>query len=221
MHKTLSNFLSFFFPPSQAEKRISHHTIHTFCAHMPPTLIKLGPLLFALCPYHDKEMSNAIWALKYHRSTHATKLLATTLYPKLQELLPMKPITIVPMPRSPRRIRKYGYNQMELLGEALVALDTTNHFSLVTDVLKRKDVAHQTSLTRRHSRLINVHNTFFLKDAEMLHDNTVVILDDVITTGATMHEARKTLEKAGIHSIICVGVAHQTITASQFLASHQ
>ncbi len=96
--------------------------------------------------------------------------------------------TFVPMHKKAKR--KRGYNQAELIAENLAERTTTPCLPLLEKI---KETSNQARLTR-DGRLINVMGAFEHKVRPPFH---VVIVDDVMTTGATLNECAKVLKKAG------------------------
>lgn len=100
---------------------------------------------------------------------------------------------ILPIPLSRHRLRERGYNQAALLARQL-ARDR-----LQLDLLWRvQDTAAQASLTRAQ-RLRNLRHSFAVNPGHLglLKDRRVLLIDDVMTTGATLHTAAQVLRQAG------------------------
>jgi ComF family protein len=100
---------------------------------------------------------------------------------------------VVPMPLSRERLRTRGFNQALLLARAL------EPNKVVADVLLRiVDTPPQSSLPRKE-RLASVQNAFAVEPlrAHQLQGKTVVLVDDVMTSGASLHAATKVLRQAG------------------------
>jgi predicted amidophosphoribosyltransferase len=60
----------------------------------------------------------------------------------------------------------------------------------------------------RVQRFENLKNCFAVPHPELVKDRTVIVFDDILTTGATFKDARRALEQAGANKIICVAIAH-------------
>ena len=107
---------------------------------------------------------------------------------------------IVPIPLHKKRLRERGFNQAEeiarILGERL-NLQVRNRV-----LIKTLDTEHQTSLSDKDGRSKNVRGSFALSHDADVGGKTVLLVDDVYTTGATMNEAAKILRRAGVKSII-------------------
>jgi ComF family protein len=100
---------------------------------------------------------------------------------------------LVPMPLSHQRLRERGFNQALLLARALSAHKT--HPRLL---IRIKDTPAQSSLPRA-ARLANVQHAFAtdpLRQAEV-EGRRVVLIDDVMTSGASLGAAARSLRQAG------------------------
>ncbi|MDO8482957.1 MAG: ComF family protein [bacterium] len=169
----------------------------------------------AVFDYKHPLVRQAIWELKYRGNTNVAELLAQCLHEELAEELSErkslenfgKPL-LVPVPLSKKRLRERGFNQCELLADALEILDDGNFFEVRRDLLtKVRDTESQTKKNRA-ARLKNLENCFSVKTPEEISGRNVIILDDVITTGATLDEARRTLKACGARKILCLAIAH-------------
>lgn len=114
------------------------------------------------------------------------------------------PDALYPIPLHTRRLKWRGYNHAEELAKQL-----GQAFSLpvVTNVLlKTKHTIPQASLGKE-KRLNNMRNAFVVQNPQTISSKSILLVDDVYTTGATMEEAAKTLKKAGAAQVFGVTVA--------------
>lgn len=113
---------------------------------------------------------------------------------------------LVPIPLHTSRFRFRGFNQSELLGK-IVASQLGIQYS--ANVLRR-DSATRPQVTMKHKedRLSNMHHAFSLRDAD-IHARmaTILLFDDVCTTGATLREAANVLKRHGVHTVWGVTLA--------------
>lgn len=110
---------------------------------------------------------------------------------------------LLPMPLSPARLRARGFNQALLLARAL------HRHKLHDGVLLRvKDSVAQSSLPRAQ-RLLAVRGAYALEPARAaeVRGKRIVLLDDVMTTGATVFEAAGVLRRAGAQHITALVLA--------------
>jgi ComF family protein len=100
---------------------------------------------------------------------------------------------LLPMPLSPGRLQERGFNQALLLARAL------EPGKVRADILLRvKETQPQSSLPRKE-RLLAVHGAYALEPlcAAEVQDKRIVLIDDVMTTGASLHAAASVLRQAG------------------------
>jgi len=118
---------------------------------------------------------------------------------------------LVPIPLAPKRLRQRGYNQSEALARAL---GRQWKVPVLTDLLARtRETPTQTALTPE-TRLANVAGAFAMSNDQrsMINDHsTLIIVDDVFTTGATLAEAARALAQAGATRIVGITFARAAI----------
>jgi ComF family protein len=174
--------------------------------------------IFFLWEYRHPHVRNALLALKYKNKKMIAVDIAESLHDAIFEYLAEKSLflnpvisgtyAVIPVPLSKQRFKKRGYNQSELLAKELSRKNLLS-FTLETDVLyKIKDTKTQVSVRDRAERLQNILGAFAVKNPENIMGKTIILIDDVTTTGATLAEARRVLLKAGARMVYGVTVAH-------------
>ncbi|MEO1815062.1 MAG: double zinc ribbon domain-containing protein [Acetobacterium sp.] len=107
---------------------------------------------------------------------------------------------IIPVPLHPHRLEERGYNQSEKIAEGIQQGLSQKHSrvpAIVTDILIRsRDTPHQIG-QGREERLCNLTGAFNVETIEYIQNKTVLLVDDVLTTGATLAETSATLLEAG------------------------
>ncbi len=114
---------------------------------------------------------------------------------------------LVPIPLHSSRFRQRGFNQAEVLGKLLAK---RLNIAVQTDILKRvKETVPQVEMKDRKQRLKNMEGVFGInKTAEKRYTKTTVVLfDDVFTTGATMRAAASVLKHAGAKRVWAMTMA--------------
>lgn len=154
---------------------------------------------------YDGVVGEALRQLKYEQALWLAADLADLLKICLEAEYPQRAFDlIVPVPLFLTRRRDRGYNQSKLLARALarrlgVRMDAR--------ALRRiRPTATQTHLTAKQ-RLSNVNNAFQLGRGKRLAGRSVLLVDDVMTTGATVNACAKALKKGGCASVHVVTVA--------------
>ncbi|KAF1021948.1 MAG: Orotate phosphoribosyltransferase [Paracidovorax wautersii] len=109
---------------------------------------------------------------------------------------------IVALPLSPQRLARRGYNQSQLLAAALAAhLPPAHRRKLRPGLLdKPRHTPAQHELPRAQ-RLANVRHAYRVRDAQAVDGRRVLLVDDVMTTGATLQSAARTLLAAGAREV--------------------
>ena len=100
---------------------------------------------------------------------------------------------IIPVPLHPKKEKKRGYNQSRLFAQGIA--DQTG-WALESEVLKRiRHTSTQTKLNREE-RQKNVAGAFALKEQERISGKHILLVDDVLTTGSTLHTCASVLLQA-------------------------
>ncbi len=149
---------------------------------------------FALFRYQEP-VRHLIHNLKYHARYACARLLGEMLAEALCSL-DEGPELIIPVPLHPSRYRERGYNQaLEIARPIARRLQIPLDYS---SCIRSLATQPQTQLSNEE-RLRNVKKAFAV--ARPIRAKHVAILDDVVTTGATVNELAKVLRKAGVRRI--------------------
>lgn len=171
------------------------------------------PGVFVCYSYHDPLIRKAIWFLKYKNKRTLTSPLAQLIADFVLEELADQNIfdgarqtIICAIPQSPKRTRARGYNQAELLAKGVA--DKTGLIFEPQILIKVKETKRQVEMPNRQARLENIKGVFQAKNKEFVRGKNIILIDDVVTTGATMREARRALKEAGARKVIACALAH-------------
>jgi predicted amidophosphoribosyltransferase len=75
-------------------------------------------------------------------------------------------------------------------------------------LIKPKDTEHQARIRHRTERLKNIVGSFVVQSPESVKNRNIILIDDIVTTSATLNEAKKMLKSSGARKIIAFTVAH-------------
>jgi ComF family protein len=110
----------------------------------------------------------------------------------------------VPVPLHRRRRRERGFNQAGVLAEELSRL---TGMPVLSDALSKTiNIRPQTSL-RSEARRANIRGAYRVARPEAVRGKTIVLVDDVCTTGSTLGECARVLRKAGAADVRGVTIA--------------
>lgn len=153
-------------------------------------------------PYEDR-VRDAVHRFKFGDqpgcATAFGHLLADTIRSRLKDEYEI--ITWVPVSRKRRRER--GYDQAMLLAMA-ASLDLGD---VAVETLKKTvDNPKQSTLSDPEVRRENVQGVYQVTEPELVAGKRILVIDDVITTGATLEEASRTLLMAGASYVVCAAL---------------
>lgn len=101
---------------------------------------------------------------------------------------------IVPIPLHHEKLKRRGYNQAELLAKPL---SKYLGIKLETDIISRQKLTESQNALDKASRHSNIQGAFRAENASKLAGARVLLIDDILTTGATASEASRILLRAG------------------------
>lgn len=113
---------------------------------------------------------------------------------------------VIPVPLFAAKKRKRGYNQSELLARSFAQ---GTGLALLTDALLRtRDTRSQTQLGRT-ARWANMNGAFVCRCPQKIKRKTILLIDDVATTGATLEGCAQALKKAGAKRVLAYTYARE------------
>jgi len=114
---------------------------------------------------------------------------------------------IVPVPLHPKKLKRRGYNQSACFAEGLS--EAMNIPVLPNALIRLKDTETQTNKSR-FSRWENVKDVFVAENKEQLRNKRILIVDDIITTGATMEACIHGLNQIPVASVSVASIGYVT-----------
>jgi predicted amidophosphoribosyltransferase len=198
--KLLTSFFSLLFPLPQA---VLEARRCTELVYQPEVVVKMRRRVATLTSIHGDGVRSALHAFKYHHDVHSRDLFQKLLREHFSDRA-LQTMYIIPIPLHPSRAHTRGYCQLLFLLDGLIPKE---HI-LDTLLIRQKNKISQTHQTKQ-SRKESIRNAFLLHP----HANTVIeklpkeariiLLDDVITTGATLSECARILDEIHLpHSLL-------------------
>lgn len=149
---------------------------------------------------HESKYRYAVLKFKFNHRKQYSKQFARLIYKQITESYPdmiFDYITYVPMHKS--AIKKRGYNQCELLAKDLSKLLNVPCADVLEKVKKTKP-QHELSGKDRRTNLIGA---FKVTDKSKVKSRSILLIDDIVTTGSTLGECAKMLSKENPALICC------------------
>ncbi|GAA0177721.1 ComF family protein [Clostridium sediminicola] len=156
--------------------------------------------------YYSGVVKNLIIKLKYESDFKAGAVLVEFLYDYVKNNdLNFDYITFVPSSRT--SLKKRGYNQSKYLAKKLGEKINIGVIDVLYKVVETKD---QIGLDKE-SRWDNLRGSFKIRKHSYIEDSSILLVDDVITTGSTSYFCREELLKGGAKEIVILSVARGRI----------
>ena len=173
-------------------------------SHLCERCLRKKPYFDALgAPFlYEGGIMEAVHQLKYRSKTHLSRSLGKLLsFFALGWLGSAKEYLMMPVPLHRKKLRERGFNQSLLLSK------TIRHcLNMELDFLslrRRRYTPPQTSLSREERRK-NVRKAFEVSGSKRLEGRTIILVDDVATTGSTLNECARVLKNAGCDKVLCL-----------------
>jgi ComF family protein len=160
--------------------------------------------------YFNKKgiVQELIHNLKYKGHEEIGTVLGNWYMEDLKELILETPFDVViPVPLHPKKFRERGYNQVTTFGKALAKGLKINYNDTLLYRKKYSKTQSKKNLIGRSENIENIFDVLFTEENQNKH---FLIVDDVLTTGATLEACSKALLKipGAKISIVCMAMAH-------------
>lgn len=212
--KFVEKMLDFLFPKPPETQAIEQMSPEKFLLRAPPAEF-FEEEVTALFEYRNSLVRSAVWEIKYWKNESIARMIAKIIHDHLLEEISLARIfknfeqpLLVPIPASKRRLRERGYNQCEFLVKQIADIDGGKNFEVADILRKTRETSPQTEIKQKNKRRENVKGCFTLTQKARVNGRNIIIIDDVITTGSTIQEARRALREAGARKIIAFAIAH-------------
>lgn len=157
---------------------------------------------------YEGQLRELIHLYKYDRVLPAVGLLGGMLAGAIEKLsLPgSRPLLMVPVPLHSSKRRQRGFNQSEELARAALKKLGRPSIQLARLLVRERATVSQIGLTRPQ-RAENIRGAFRVVHPSRLEEQSILLVDDVLTTGTTASECARVLRKAGAESVFVATVA--------------
>ncbi|MFZ2523454.1 MAG: phosphoribosyltransferase family protein [Minisyncoccia bacterium] len=210
----IHKLLDFLLPPRtnfEIVKKLSEKDIHELPKPLP---FRDEEWIHPLFSYKDKKVKAIIWELKYKDNTKPLETIGKILF---DEILAIASdistfdsdaiFVIIPIPITSEKRQNRGYNQSEYIAKSIIQYDT-GHILLYAPqwLAKTKDTPSQSHSESKEERIKNLVDSFTANS--QVQNKYIILVDDVVTTGSTLKEARKEILSKGPIEVISFTIAH-------------
>jgi competence protein ComFC len=203
IQKTKIVLFRIFFPSPYKNKKITT---------IPRAPENNNPGIFSLFDYHHYQGKELIYYIKKYQDPYLQRKIAEHMYEQLLEYISEQQlfgyfinpiITTVPLTIESRQ--KRNFNQCNNIAKFLSEKYQGSYKNIF---IKTKQTKKQALLLSKNQRKQNIKNSFAVKKTSSLDQKDVIIIDDLITTGATLEELFHVSRKCKVRNIIAITIAH-------------
>lgn len=206
----LKKYLNFIFPKNKIQKE----KIKLLLKNKIIYFHKKNIIIFL--PYKNNLVKKNIWDLKFNKKFKISNLFGEIIYENLPDILEDLKIQknfnnplLISIPISFTRKVFRGYDQNNLIIKSFIKYGGGNFIEWEKNNLKKiKNTKPQFKIKNKEKRIENIKNSLKIKKPEKIIGRNILLFDDILTTGATLNEAKKALKKAGAKKIIFMVMAH-------------
>ena len=151
---------------------------------------------------YDDVSKNVVMKIKNHSDSFVARLCAVMMFSRYKDIL-RQADCLVPVPSHWSRFLKRGFNPADV-----IAVEFSKIANLpICKILKRIKKTEYQKGKNIFERLNNVKNAFSCSKNNKLSGKTVILIDDVMTTGATLNECASMLKSHGCLKVFCLTIA--------------
>ena len=154
--------------------------------------------------FYEGQLRESFLRFKFGGAAHYAAVYGAWMAHTIEDKLAGRFDTLTWAPVSRARKRKRGYDQSALLCREIGAL---LGMAPVQTLRKIKDPPAQSTLADAAQRRANVSGAYRAEQPERFAGKRILLIDDIVTTGATMSECARVLRKAGAAEVVCAALA--------------
>ncbi|MCR4945202.1 MAG: ComF family protein [Clostridium sp.] len=151
--------------------------------------------------YYKGVLKQLILKFKFEKDFNAGDILVELLEEKIKAFDNEYILTFIPV--SSKTMKKRGFNQCEYLAREIAF---RNNYKVINTLKKVRETKDQKTLSKKE-RKENLIGAFEIINKEDILGKKIILIDDVITTGATLREAKKMLKLSGVLQINTLTIA--------------
>lgn len=188
------------------------HRCCTKCEEILPFTKNGGRLsgnFFTVCLsplYYEEEVRDALLRYKFQKKSAYCEPFGIFLAKCVDEFLEEDIDFVTWVPLSRKRLKKRGYDQAQLLAEQLAECLKLPCFPVLKKVVHTYPQSKTGSIEKRRA---NISGAYQVQNRQAVSGKTILLVDDIVTTGATLSECARMLGMAGAERVCCAALARK------------
>ncbi len=154
-------------------------------------------------PYRGALRESVLWLKRNPQISPRLRRLLRETFECLNEIEPIE--SLIPVPLHASRLAERTFNQAEVIARAIAA-ETTLRVDTAAVVRAKQTEMHRTGMGARE-RARSLESAFRIRAPRLVKDRSLLVVDDVLTTGSTAHEMAQTLLDGGARSVAVLTLA--------------
>jgi ComF family protein len=212
--ENLRKIIDYILPPRENFDIVSHLEENQILLLPKAPKVQSNDWIFPLFHYHDRKVKAIVWELKYKENTSPLKTIGKLIHDDIISVISdvlqfdaNAEFLLIPIPVSITTKIERGYNQSELIAKSIMENDLQRKLIYAPQWFsKTKDTPKQSHSHAKEERIRNLENCF--EANKDVSGKYILLIDDVVTTGSTLIEARKTLLDKGAMDVFAFTIAH-------------
>jgi len=164
--------------------------------------------------YKDNKVRAIIWELKYRENVFPLEHIGRLIYEEIIALISDivlfdndAQFLLIPIPITKERRIERGYNQSELIAKSIIENDVARTLLYAPQWFEKiKETPKQSRSESKQERISNLIGSFSADPR--VEGKYVILIDDVVTTGSTLFEAKNTLMQNNARDVFAFTIAH-------------
>lgn len=161
---------------------------------------------FSVCTsplFYEGKVRDSILRYKFKNASHYAYYYGGLVANSVTDNLSGRYDLITWVPLSSKRLKRRGYDQAMLLAmSTALKMDDV----AVELLVKHIDIPAQSGIGGAEKRRANINGAYRVQDEELIRGKRILLIDDIITTGATLSECSRVLRMAGAADVVCATV---------------
>lgn len=164
--------------------------------------------------YQDIRVKAIIWELKYKENTLSLETIGKMMFEEIISVISdivlfnnNAEFILIPIPMTEKAKAERGYNQSELIAKSIIENDIQRILLYAPQWFRKvKETEKQSHSNTKEERMSNLKNCF--EANPNIQGKYIFLIDDVVTTGSTLKEAKETLINSGARDVFAFTIAH-------------